>query len=165
MTPTADRIACIGLGSNLDEPESQVRAGIEDLARLPHTRVVRTSRLFRSAPWGGVRQPDFVNAAVEVATRLDPRALLDALLAVERAHGRVRDGTRWGPRVLDLDLLLYGDLVVDEAGLRIPHPHLAERAFVLLPLADINPGLEIPGQGRVRDLLARIDASGCVPID
>jgi len=92
---------------------------------------------------------------------LSARELLAELLAIERAQGRVRDGERWGPRVLDLDVLVYGDARIDESGLRIPHPHLAERAFVLLPLADLDPDLEIPGLGPIRALLGRVDATGC----
>jgi 2-amino-4-hydroxy-6-hydroxymethyldihydropteridine diphosphokinase len=157
--------ACIGVGSNLDEPERQVRRAIDALARIPHSRVAKTSRFFRTAPWGDVAQPDFVNAAVELETSLSPRALLDALLAIERAHGRRRDGARWGPRVIDLDILLYDDRIVDEPGLRIPHPRLAERAFALLPLADLDADRIVPGVGRVRDLVAAVDARGCVPID
>jgi len=160
-----ERDAYIGIGSNLDDPERQVRSAIADLAHLPKSRFLRASRRFRTAPWGRTDQPAFVNAAALVATRLSPRALLDALLAIERAHGRHRDGTRWGPRVLDLDILLFGHARVDEPGLAIPHPHLAERAFALLPLADLDADLDVPGQGRVRDLLARVDTQGCVPLD
>jgi 2-amino-4-hydroxy-6-hydroxymethyldihydropteridine diphosphokinase len=155
------RLAYIGIGSNLDDPEKQVRAAIDALARLPRSTFVGASRLYRTAPWGRADQPAFVNAAAAVSTGLSPRELLDALLAIERAQGRVRDGERWGPRVIDLDMLVYGDARVDEPGLHLPHPHLGERAFVLLPLADIAPDLEIPGQGRVRALVDRVDATGC----
>jgi 2-amino-4-hydroxy-6-hydroxymethyldihydropteridine diphosphokinase len=99
-----------------------------------------------------------------MATRLSPRDLLDALFAIERERGRHRDGTRWGPRVIDLDILLYGDASLDEDGLRIPHPHIAERAFVLLPLADLDADLYVPGQGRVRELLDGVDKQGCMPL-
>ena len=156
--------AYIGIGSNLDDPERQVRHAIEALASMPETRFVRASRLFRTAPWGRTDQPAFVNAAAEIATTLPPRALLDALLAIERAQGRHRDGTRWGPRTLDLDVLIYGDRVVDEPGLAIPHPHLADRAFVLLPLADIDPALHVPGKGRISELLRKVDATGIEPL-
>jgi 2-amino-4-hydroxy-6-hydroxymethyldihydropteridine diphosphokinase len=141
-----------------------VRRAIETLASIPETRFVRASRLFRTAPWGRADQPAFVNAAAELATALAPRALLDALLAIEREHGRHRDGTRWGPRTLDLDVLLYGDTVVEEPGLAIPHPHLAERAFVLLPLADLDPALQVPGRGRISELLRQVDANDVVPL-
>jgi 2-amino-4-hydroxy-6-hydroxymethyldihydropteridine diphosphokinase len=109
-------------------------------------------------------QPDFVNAAALLDTTLEPRALLDALLGIERAFGRERR-ERWGPRTLDLDLLLYADAVIDVPGLHVPHPHLHERAFVLRPLADIAPDAMVPGQGWVADLLARVDASRCLPLD
>jgi 2-amino-4-hydroxy-6-hydroxymethyldihydropteridine diphosphokinase len=160
-----ETVAYIGIGSNLDDPEHQVRSAIEALARLPDSRLTRASRIYRTLPWGMTEQPKFVNAAAALMTRLSPRALLDALLAVERAHGRRRDGTRWGPRTLDLDILLYGGLSLDEDGLHIPHPRIAERAFVLMPLADLDAELVVPGRGRVRDLLAQIDTSGCAPID
>jgi 2-amino-4-hydroxy-6-hydroxymethyldihydropteridine diphosphokinase len=156
-----ERLAYIGIGSNLDDPEGQVRAAIEALKRLPRSAFVAASRLYRTAPWGNADQPAFVNAAAAISTRLPTRELLDALLAIERAHGRVRDGERWGPRALDLDILVHGALCIDEPGLHVPHPHLAERAFVLLPLADLDPDLEIPGQGRVRALVERVDATGC----
>lgn len=165
MSEAGPGVAYVGLGSNLDEPERRVRAALDALARLPSTRLVRRSRLFRTEPWGRIDQPAFVNAAAELSTALAPRQLLEALLAIERAAGRHRDGTRWGPRTLDLDLLIYGDARVAEPDLRIPHPHIAERAFVLLPLADIDPRIEVPGRGRVDALLVRADASGCAPID
>jgi 2-amino-4-hydroxy-6-hydroxymethyldihydropteridine diphosphokinase len=157
-------VACIGIGSNLGDPERQVRSAIEALDGIGRSRRLRASRLFRTAPWGKVDQPPFVNAAVEIATRLSPCELLDALLLIERARGRERDGARWGPRVIDLDILLYGDLRVDEPGLAIPHPRLRERAFALLPLADLDASLVVPGQGRVLDLLERVDTSGCEPL-
>jgi 2-amino-4-hydroxy-6-hydroxymethyldihydropteridine diphosphokinase len=153
--------AYVALGSNLDDPRAQVLRGFEALARLPETGLVARSRLYRSAPWGVVEQPEFVNAAAELETRLTPRALLDALLMIERAAGRDRSGARWGPRVLDLDLVLYGEVSLHEPGLTLPHPHLHERAFVLLPLNDLAPDLEVPGHGRVREVLARADTAGC----
>lgn len=164
MKPVDERLAYVGIGSNLDDPERQVRAAIDALAHLPRSRFVRASRLYRTEPWGNADQPAFVNAAAAVATALAPRELLDALLAIERAQGRVRDGERWGPRVIDLDILVYGDAPIDEPGLHVPHPHLAERAFALLPLANLDPALEIPGQGRVGALVARVDATGCIAL-
>ncbi|HET9835534.1 MAG TPA: 2-amino-4-hydroxy-6-hydroxymethyldihydropteridine diphosphokinase [Rhodanobacteraceae bacterium] len=154
-------IAFVALGSNLDDPRAQVLRGFESLSRLPETKLLARSRLYRSAPWGVVEQPEFVNAVAEMETSLAPRALLEALLGIERAAGRDRSGAHWGPRVLDLDLLLYDDIVLDEPGLSLPHPHLHERIFVLLPLADLVPDFEVPGRGRVRELLARVDAAGC----
>jgi 2-amino-4-hydroxy-6-hydroxymethyldihydropteridine diphosphokinase len=155
----------IGLGSNLADPRRQIELAIEALAALPRARLLRHSRLYRSAPWGHRAQPDFINAAAQLETTLAPRMLLDALLAIERAAGRTRDGTLWGPRVLDLDVLVYGDEVIDEPGLHVPHPHLAARAFVLAPLAEIAPDLLVPGHGRVAALLARVDGSACLPLE
>ncbi|MGH8213525.1 MAG: 2-amino-4-hydroxy-6-hydroxymethyldihydropteridine diphosphokinase, partial [Rhodanobacteraceae bacterium] len=122
-------------------------------------------RLYRSAPWGNIEQPEFVNAVAELDTSLEPRELLDALLAIERAAGRERKGERWGPRVLDLDLLLHGARVLDEPGLTLPHPHLHERAFVLLPLNDVASDLEVPGRGLVRELLGCVGIGCCVAMD
>lgn len=157
--------ALIGLGSNQDDPEHQVRGALESLADVPQTRVLRHSRLFRTAPWGFKEQPAFINAVAELATTLDPGDLFSALLAIECDHGRRRDGNRWGPRTLDLDLLTYGDCQSSATGLVIPHPRIAARAFVLVPLADLDVDLVIPGVGRVRDLVTGIDASECAPID
>ena len=142
----------IALGSNLKEPQRQLRAGFAALARLPDTQRIAQSSLYRSAPVGYVNQPDFVNAVAAIRTALSPSALLDALLAVERGHGRVREFAN-APRTLDLDLLLYGDARIDEPGLEIPHPRLHERAFVLGPLAELDPALEIPGKGSIQTLL------------
>jgi 2-amino-4-hydroxy-6-hydroxymethyldihydropteridine diphosphokinase len=155
--------ACVALGSNLDDPCVQVERGLAALAALSQTRLLVRSRLYRTPPWGMLDQPDFINAAARLETTLAPRELLDALLAIEARAGRVR-GARNGPRTLDLDLLLYGDRVIDESNLVVPHPRLHERAFVLLPLADVASDLEVPGQGRVRDLVAQVDTTGCVPI-
>lgn len=156
--------AYVALGSNLDAPRTRIEQGFDALAGLPQTSLRARSRLFRTPPWGVVEQPDFVNAAAQLETALPPRALLAALLDIETRAGRVR-GVPNGPRVLDLDLLAYGDLTVNQPGLVVPHPRLRERAFVLLPLADLAPDLDVPGQGRVADLLARVDATGCVPFD
>jgi len=155
----------VGLGSNLADPRAQVERASRALAALPQTRLVQRSRLYRSAPWGRADQPEFVNAVVALQTELTPRELLEALLKIERAAGRARDATRWGPRVLDLDILVFGDRLIDEPGLHVPHPHLHERAFVLLPLAEIAPDLIVPGHGRVDDLARRIDASTCRPLE
>lgn len=159
------RVAFVALGSNLDEPRRQVERALERLARLPATRVTGTSRLYRSEPLGVADQPDFVNAVVRLETGLTARALLDALLAVERAHGRTRSAERWGPRTLDLDLLLYADAVLDEPGLEVPHPGLTARAFVLYPLAELAPDLGIPGAGPLRDWLARVPADGLTVLE
>lgn len=156
--------AFVALGSNLGDPRVRVEEGFAALAALPHSTLRARSRLYRTPPWGIVDQPDFVNAAAWLDTSLEPRALLAALLAIEVRAGRVR-GVRNGPRTLDLDLLVYGDRVVTGTDLVVPHPRLHERAFVLLPLADIAPDLDVPGQGRVADLLARLDTGGCVRLD
>ncbi len=156
--------AYVALGSNLDDPAAQVEGGFAALAALPGTRLVARSRVYRTPPWGGVEQPAFVNAVAALETSLAPHALLRALLAVEARAGRTR-GVRYGPRTLDLDLLLFGDCELRETGLTLPHPRLHERAFVLLPLADVARDLEVPGHGSVAKLLARVDTAGCVAID
>ncbi len=148
--------AFIALGSNLEDPEQQVRRGFEELARLPRTRLVRASSLYRSAPVGYRDQPDFVNAVAEIETSLTPRALLAQLLAIEHRHGRIREFPN-APRTLDLDIVLYGDIALREPGLAIPHPRMHERAFVIVPLAEIAPDVVVPGRGRAGDLLATVD--------
>lgn len=155
--------AYIALGSNLADPRAQVERGFAALAALPDTRLQARSRLYRTRPWGVLDQPDFVNAAARITTSLSPRGLLERLQAIEARAGRVR-GVRYGPRTLDLDLLLYGDAVIREPDLVVPHPRLHERAFVLAPLADLDPDLEVPGRGRVAALLAGVDASGCAAL-
>jgi len=154
-------IVYIGLGSNLAESGAQVEGGLHALAGLTDTHLARRSRLYRSAPWGRADQPEFVNAVAQIDTTQAPQILLDALLMIERNAGRQRDATRWGPRVLDLDILVYGDVVIDEPGLHLPHPYLHERAFVLMPLCELAPTLQIPGRGRADELLARLDTSTC----
>lgn len=152
--------AAVGLGANLGDAAATVRRAIDALAVLSGSPV-QASRLYRTPAWGRTDQPDFINAAAVIDTVLAPRDLLDQLLAIERDFGRVRvDGQRWGPRILDLDLLLHGDALIDEPGLRVPHPHLHERAFALLPLAEIAPAARIPGVGVVRDLAAAMAADG-----
>ena len=156
--------ACVGLGANRGNPPAQIEHACAALAALPQTRLLARSRLWHTPAWGPVPQADYLNAAAALETTLTPRLLLDALLAIERSAGRDRAyEQRWGPRRLDLDLLLYGDLQLDEPGLRVPHPRLAERAFVLLPLADIDPALVVPGAGTVAELLTRADCGGCAP--
>jgi 2-amino-4-hydroxy-6-hydroxymethyldihydropteridine diphosphokinase len=146
--------AVIGLGANLDDPVAQLRAAIAAIGALPQTHVLAVSSFYRTAPVGFRDQPDFVNAAVAVDTELAPRALLDALAAVERAAGRERT-FRDAPRLIDLDILLYDERVVDEPDLAIPHPRLHERAFALAPLVEVAPDAVVPGRGRAADLLAR----------
>lgn len=154
-------LAAVGLGANLGDAVDTVRAAILALDGIDATRVLRASRLYRTPAWGVTAQPDFINAVALVETALAPRDLLDALLGIERDFGRVRvDGERWGPRTLDLDLLLFGNAVVDEPGLRVPHPHLHERAFALLPLLEAWPDAAIPGIGPARDCAAAMAADG-----
>ena len=143
----------VGLGSNLGDREATIRAALERLGAGDGIDVVRVSSLRETEPVGYENQPRFLNGVAELRTELAPRVLLDRMLAVERDLGRVREGPRDGPRTIDLDLLVYGDLVVDEPGLEVPHPRMAERGFVLEPLAELAPDLLVPGRGRVRDLL------------
>lgn len=149
--------AFIALGSNLADPQTQVARGLDELASLPGTSVLARSSFYASAPVGYADQPDFVNAVATIGTTLSPTVLLHALLALEQQHGRER-GVPNGPRTLDLDLLLYGDLQYHEAGLSIPHPRMHERAFVLLPLTEIAPDCVIPGKGRASDWLVKCGA-------
>jgi len=147
--------AYVGIGANLDEPERQIESALELLASEDGIEVVAVSTLRWTEPVGYLDQPPFLNGAAAVETALAPRELLERLLAIEQRLGRVRgDGPRFGPRTIDLDLLLYGQETVEEPGLTIPHPRLAERGFALEPLAELDPALEIPGQGSVQALLA-----------
>ena len=149
--------AYVALGSNLGDREATVRAAVEALGEAPGIEVVAVSRFFDTEPVGYVDQPRFLNGAAALDTTLSARELLDVLLEVERRFGRRReDVPAQGPRTLDLDLLLYGDAEVDEPGLRVPHPRLHERRFVLEPLAELDPALEVPGRGRVEEILARL---------
>jgi 2-amino-4-hydroxy-6-hydroxymethyldihydropteridine diphosphokinase len=149
--------AYVGLGSNLNRPARQIEDGLGRLAELPASRLVARSSLYRSSPLGGIEQPDFVNAAAALLTTLVPTEFLAELQDIERRQGRERDGTRWGPRVLDIDLLVYGSQVIDLPGLTVPHPGIAERNFVLLPLAEIAPQLHVPGLGPVARLPVNTD--------
>jgi 2-amino-4-hydroxy-6-hydroxymethyldihydropteridine diphosphokinase len=149
--------AYIALGANLGNPVATLNDAIDALVCLRGSVFVAMSSLYRTAPVGLKRQPDFINAVVAVKTRLEPRELLEELFALEARFGRVRDpgSVRNAPRTLDLDLLLYGDAVMNDPGLTLPHPRMHERAFVLAPLAEIAPELSIPGHGPVAELLAR----------
>jgi 2-amino-4-hydroxy-6-hydroxymethyldihydropteridine diphosphokinase len=146
--------AHIGLGSNLDDPVAQLRAGVSALARLEQTQVEACSSFYRTAPVGRREQPDFINAVCRVRTGQAPLTLMRNLLEIERTHGRVREGDKGGPRTLDLDLLLYGNQTIHTAELMVPHPRLHERAFVLYPLHEIEPDLVIPGHGALHELLS-----------
>ena len=163
---TGSTEAYVGLGSNLADPVEQVIAAFEALSALPDTRVTARSTLYGSRPMGPADQPDYVNAVARLATALDPHELLAALQGIEDRAGRDRSGARWGPRTLDLDLLLYGDLECDDDRLVLPHPGMAERAFVLVPLAEIAPDLVLPGHDEPVERLARwIDRSGLWPLE
>jgi 2-amino-4-hydroxy-6-hydroxymethyldihydropteridine diphosphokinase len=154
------RPAYVGVGSNLEDPRAQVLRAIGRLAQLPLTRLELTSPLYRSRPLGPVVQPDFVNAVAGLLTRLDAPALLAELRALEVALGRPARHPRWGPRVIDLDLLSHGRERRTEPALTLPHPGIPERNFVLYPLADIAPDLDLPGLGRVAELAGRVTAEG-----
>jgi 2-amino-4-hydroxy-6-hydroxymethyldihydropteridine diphosphokinase len=149
--------AFVGLGANLGDRDAALRRAVELLGEHDGVDVVAVSAVRETEPVGVLDQPRFLNAACVVDTTLVPRALLDVLLEVERALGRVRGAERYGPRTIDLDLLVYGGEVVDEPGLVVPHPRLHERRFALEPLLDLDPGLVVPGRGRVGDLLVALD--------
>lgn len=150
--------ACVALGANIGEPLRRIEAGFAALAALPDTRLLARSSLYRSAPVGYADQPDFINAVAMIETALTPHALLDAVLNIERVNGRIREFPN-APRTLDLDIVLYGDVVLQEPGLTIPHARMLERAFVMMPLAEIAPDVRVPGQGKVSDLVRRVDAA------
>jgi 2-amino-4-hydroxy-6-hydroxymethyldihydropteridine diphosphokinase len=157
--------AYVGLGSNLADPAAQLRLALGALERLPRSRLVAVSGFFRNPPMGVLDQPDFVNAVAALLTRLAPRELLTAFKSIETAQGREPGtGHRWGPRIIDLDLLAYGAARIEEAGLVLPHPGIAERNFVLFPLLDVAPGLHVPGLGSVSELAARLDRKALVRV-
>jgi 2-amino-4-hydroxy-6-hydroxymethyldihydropteridine diphosphokinase len=150
--------AFVGIGSNLGEPERQIAAALEELAAEDGIELVAVSTLRETEPVGYLDQPNFLNGAARIETELPPRELLKRLLAIERRLERVRgEGLRFGPRTIDLDLLLYGEERIAEPGLTVPHPRLAERRFALEPLVELAPGLEIPGLGPVQALLAELE--------
>ena len=148
--------AYVGLGANLGAREKTIRRAVELLAQAPGVDAVAVSELRETEPVGVVDQPSFLNGAAALETSLSARELLDLLLEIERTLGRVR-AERWGPRLIDLDLLLFGAETIDEPGLRVPHPRLHERRFALEPLAELDPEVAIPGRGRVAALLAGVD--------
>jgi 2-amino-4-hydroxy-6-hydroxymethyldihydropteridine diphosphokinase len=158
------RPAYVAIGSNLDRPRERVLQACELISALPATRLEARSRLYSTPPMGPQNQPHFVNAAVGLLTQSGARELLDALLAIERRMGRVRE-ERWGPRLIDLDLVWMAGAAVQEPGLTLPHPGVSMRNFVLYPLDDIAPTLDIPGHGRVMELKSRSGAAGISVID
>lgn len=153
-------LAYVALGSNLGDPRQQVLDAMQALGKLPDTRLLKCSQLYRTPPWGVLEQPPFINAAVQLDTALSPHRLLDALIEIEQRAGRVRV-QRNGPRTLDLDLLYVDGVQLDDERLTLPHPRMTERAFVLLPLHDLAPSLQLAGHGSVAELLARVDLAGC----
>lgn len=158
-------LACIGLGANLGDAAQTLRDAFQALAALPQATLRARSQLYSTPAWGNLDQPAFVNAAAVLETRLPAPDLLAALLEIERRFGRVRDpAVHWGPRALDLDVLLYGEQSIDLPQLQVPHPYLHERAFALLPLSEIAPDAIIPGHGRVRDAVMRVEACGIASI-
>lgn len=152
VNPRYQGLAYVGLGSNVGDPVEQVNLAIERLDHIVGTSVIACSSLYRSAPFGPVRQPDYINAVVSLRTQLAARALFSNFQEIERLQGRTR-GVRWGPRTLDLDFLVFGDLEIDDPDLTLPHPGIALRNFVLLPLREIAPKLVIPGLGSVADIV------------
>ena len=158
-------IAYVGLGANLGDAAATVLAAVQRLATLPDSQWQGVSRLYRTPAWGVEAQPDFINAVAAVRTSLPALALLEQLLHIEREFGRDRSREqRWGPRTLDLDLLLYGDRVLDVPGLQLPHPRLHERAFALVPLLDLDADAWIPGRGHARDAVSVLDRSNIQPL-
>ena len=157
--------AYVGLGSNLDDPRARIAEACASLAGLPGSWFVLRSSLYRTPPFGPVAQPDFVNAVAALLTQLPPHELLASLKQIETSMGRTAPIVRWGPRRIDLDLLAYGDVTLEEPGLTLPHPGIAERAFVLVPLAEFAPDLLVPRVGRASRLLGRVDSSAVVRLD
>jgi 2-amino-4-hydroxy-6-hydroxymethyldihydropteridine diphosphokinase len=150
-------LAYIGIGSNLANPVAQVQEAIEELGAIPDSILIARSSLYSSKPMGAAGQPDYVNAVVAIDTVLSAQALMQALQNIERRQGRERTGEKWGPRILDLDLLLYGGRVIDTADLTVPHPGLHERDFVLVPLEEIAGDINIPGRGMLSALISRCE--------
>lgn len=161
---TSDDVTCwIGLGSNLSDPKAQLLQAFDELAALPESQLIQRSALWSSAPVGPQDQPDFVNAVAALRTQLPPLALLDALQAIEQAHRRIRL-RHWGPRTLDLDILLYGDQVIEHPRLQVPHPEMHQRGFVLAPLYSVDPALIIPEKGPIIELLSHIPLDDLHPL-
>jgi 2-amino-4-hydroxy-6-hydroxymethyldihydropteridine diphosphokinase len=151
--------AYVGLGTNLGDRAAMLRAALEQLRAEPGVEIVAVSSIRETDPVGVTDQPRFLNAAVALDTELSARELLERLLGIERRLGRTRDGPRFGPRGIDLDLLLYGDARIDQPGLEVPHPRLHERLFALEPLADLDPDIVVPGHGAVTGLVAGLQSS------
>jgi 2-amino-4-hydroxy-6-hydroxymethyldihydropteridine diphosphokinase len=161
---TATTAVFVGIGANLEDPVRQVKQAIGELGGIEQTRVLGVSSLYRSAPVGFAGQPDFINAVVRLQTGLSPHELLDALHVIEQRHGRQRS-VRNAPRTLDLDLLLFGTRVLNEESLTLPHPRMHERAFVLVPLAEIAADVALPGRATLAQLLAQVDTGAVERLD
>lgn len=157
--------AWIGLGGNQGDREALLSEAVRLLSATPGIEICQCSSRYETLPWGDAEQPLFLNAVIEVRTRLSPGALLSRLQAIETALGRQRTARRWGPRPIDLDLLVYEDQQLKTPDLEVPHPRVTQRAFVLVPLAEIAPALEIPGHGRVEELLSKVDVETVWPVD
>ncbi len=155
--------AYIGVGSNLGDSQGRVRAAFESLGQMSSSRMIAKSRLYRTRPFGPVHQDDFINAVAGVLTQLSAREVLTQIRGIETRAGRIRS-ERWGPRTLDLDLLVFGDERIETADLVVPHPGIAERGFVLAPLVDIAPSLQVPGVGRADELLRRLPDDGIAEV-
>ena len=152
--------AWLGLGSNLQNPVAQLKDALGRLGVAKGIRILKTSCLYRTLPWGDEQQDDFINAVAQIESSLKPLALLRVLQSIENAMGRHRSGRRWGPRLIDIDLLLYGDQKLQSEELELPHPRMHERAFVLMPLCELDASVEIPGHGAAGSLLKQLDSSG-----
>jgi len=157
--------AWIGLGANLQQPLQQLKDAIQRLSLLAESEVLATSSFYRTPPWGDIHQHDFINAVVLISTRLQPLDLLHHLQAIETDMGRVRKGRRWGPRLIDIDILMYEQQQINSDELTVPHPHMHERAFVLLPLAELDAEIEIPGKGSVETCLTCVELDGIERLD
>jgi 2-amino-4-hydroxy-6-hydroxymethyldihydropteridine diphosphokinase len=157
--------AWLGLGSNLQQPVVQLGQALDKLGSDPGIEILDVSRFYRTPPWGDERQDDFINAVALIETSLEPMPLLRVLQSIEKDMGRQRSGRRWGPRLIDIDLLLYGDLHCRSEDLELPHPRMHERAFVLVPLCELDATLRIPGQGVAGELLQTLDRGGISCLD
>jgi len=157
--------AWLGLGSNLRQPVSQLKDALGRLGLVEGIEISKASGLYRTPPWGDNQQDDFINAVVQIETDLDPISLLHALQSIENKMGRQRSGRRWGPRLIDIDLLLYGDQRFESAELELPHPRMHERAFVLIPLCELDKTVTIPGHGVAHELLQDLGSCGVIRLE
>jgi 2-amino-4-hydroxy-6-hydroxymethyldihydropteridine diphosphokinase len=157
--------AWLGLGSNLQQPENQLKDALGRLGSVEGIEILRVSHFYRTPPWGDERQDDFINAVAQIETGLEPIPLLHELQSIENVMGRQRNERRWGPRVIDIDLLLYGEEQFQSEELELPHPRMHERAFVLMPLCELDATLKIPGHGAAGELLKQLDCGGIFQLD